>query len=136
MRNAIISLLLLLSSLFLFTGCGCSKKNTAKEETDVEVNTNEEVIKDQEVDGLKLTNTSLTKTDGIWTLVTEVSNNTGSDYELNEFTILIKDSEGNVLVTLPGYVGGTIPNGESRTINSSTDADLENAASVEYSVDK
>ena len=136
MRNAIISLLLLLSSLFLFTGCGCSKKNAAKEETDVEVNTNEEVIKDQEVDGLKLTNTSLTKTDGIWTLVTEVSNNTGSDYELNEFTILIKDSEGNVLVTLPGYVGGTIPNGESRTINSSTDADLENAASVEYSVDK
>ena len=132
MKKSIIVLLVLLSTLLVFTGCG--KKKDKK--LDIEVNTEEEVIKDQEVDGLKLTNTSLTKVDNNWTLVTEVSNNTGADYVLDEFTIIIKDADGNILTSIPGYVGGTIPNGETRTINSSTIRDLSKAAKVEYEVKK
>ena len=124
----------------LVTGCGCSKKDDNKgngtKEPDVIVNTEEDVIKDQTFEGLTFTNTSLTVVDGISTLMTQVSNDTGSDYTLDEFTITVKDSEGNIVTTLPGYVGDVIRNGETRTINSSIDIDLSKASSIEYSVKK
>lgn len=123
------------------TGCGCSKEEkknneVEKKEPVVSVNTEENVIKDQTFEGLTMTNTSLVTTNGISKLVTEVTNNTGADYYLQEFVITVKDAEGNVLDTLVGYVTGVIKNGETRTINSSTDIDLSKASSIEYSVKK
>ena len=133
MKKILISMTVVLATTLLLTGCG-KKKEEPK--NDVKSNTEENVIKDQEVDGLKMTNTSLTITNGISTLVTEVSNNTGVDYQLEEFTITIKDKDGNVLATLPGYVGETIENGSTKTIDSSIDIDLSNATSVEYEIKK
>ena len=123
------------------TGCGCSKeeeKKTEEKEKEpvVSVNTEENVIKDQTFEGLTMTNTSLVTTDGISKLVTEVTNNTGADYYLQEFEITVKDAEGNVLDTLVGYVTSVIKNGETKTINSSTDIDLSKATSIEYNVKK
>lgn len=133
-KNLLIAMSMVLA-LTLATGCGCTKtKKDEKEE--VKVNTEKEVIKDQTVDGLELTNTSLVTTDGISKLTTLVSNNTSSDYELNEFTIIIKDANGEEIVRIPGYVGSTIKAGESKTINSSVDIDLSKAKSVEYEVVK
>ncbi len=138
MKKQIKSLLALLLVVTLVTGCGCTnkdnKKNNAKD--DVKVNTEENVIKDQTFEGLTFTNTSLTTTNGVSTLITEVSNSTGSDYTLEEFTITIKNKAGEVITTIPGYVGDVIKNGETRTINSSIDIDLSNASSIEYSVKK
>ena len=138
MKKQIKSLLALLLVVTLVTGCGCTnkdnKKNNAKD--DVKVNTEENVIKDQTFEGLTFTNTSLTTTNGVSTLITEVSNSTGSDYTLEEFTITIKNKAGEVITTIPGYVGDVIKNGETRTINSSIDIDLSSASSIEYSVKK
>ena len=138
MKKQIKSLLALLLVATLVTGCGCAKKDNKKDNTkdDVKVNTEENVIKDQTFEGLTFTNTSLTTTNGVSTLITEVSNSTGSDYTLEEFTITIKNKDGEVITTIPGYVGDVIKNGETRTINSSIDIDLSNASSIEYSVKK
>ena len=138
MKKQIKSLLALLLVVTLVTGCGCAKKDNKKDNTkdDVKVNTEESVIKDQTFEGLTFTNTSLTTTNGVSTLITEVSNSTGSDYTLEEFTITIKNKAGEVITTIPGYVGDVIKNGETRTINSSIDIDLSNASSIEYSVKK
>ncbi len=138
MKKQIKSLLALLLVATLVTGCGCTKKDNKKDSTkdDVKVNTEENVIKDQTFEGLTFTNTSLTTTNGVSTLITEVSNSTGSDYTLEEFTITIKNKDGEVITTIPGYVGDVIKNGETRTINSSIDIDLSNASSIEYSVKK
>lgn len=130
-----------LIGLTLFTtGCGCSKKDGKKDieekEPEVNVNVNEDVIKDQEFEGLQMTNTALTTVDGISTLLTEVYNGTGVDYELNQFWIIVKNEAGDVIARIPGYVGEVIRNGETRTINSSTDIDLTEAVSIEYSVEK
>ena len=54
----------------------------------------------KKVDGLDMKNTSLVITDGISKLETEVINNTGSDYELKEFTIIMKDSEDKIIIEL------------------------------------
>ena len=138
MKKQIKSLLALLLVATLVTGCGCTKKDNKKNNAkdDVKVNTEENVIKDQTFEGLTFTNTSLTTTNGVSTLITEVSNSTGSDYTLEEFTITIKNKAGEVITTIPGYVGDVIKNGETRTINSSIDIDLSNASSIEYSVKK
>ena len=138
MKNNIKKALLAIFALTLVTGCGCAKKDNKKDNTkdDVKVNTEENVIKDQTFEGLTFTNTSLTTTNGVSTLITEVSNSTGSDYTLEEFTITIKNKDGEVITTIPGYVGDVIKNGETRTINSSIDIDLSNASSIEYSVKK
>ena len=138
MKRQIKSLLALLLVATLVTGCGCTKKDNKKGNTkdDVKVNTEENVIKDQTFEGLTFTNTSLTTTNGVSTLITEVSNSTGSDYTLEEFTITIKNKDGEVITTIPGYVGDVIKNGETRTINSSIDIDLSSASSIEYSVKK
>ena len=138
MKNNIQKALLAIFALALVTGCGCAKKDNKKDNTkdDVKVNTEENVIKDQTFEGLTFTNTSLTTTNGVSTLITEVSNSTGEDYTLEEFTITIKNKDWEVITTIPGYVGDVIKNGETRTINSSIDIDLSNASSIEYSVKK
>lgn len=127
-----------LASLALFaTGCGKDKEvEKETEQPESVINNNENVVKDQTFEGLQMTNTSLVTTDGISTLVTEVTNNTGADYYLNEFVITVRAADGTVMATLPGYVGEVILNGETRTINSSIDIDLSTAASIEYSVTK
>ena len=140
MKKIINITLMLLVCLTLVTGCGKDKsKNEDKKDdnkTTVEVNNNEEVTKDQNIEGIMITNTSLVYEDGISYLKATVTNNTGSDYELNEYKINVKDSDGNIIVTMPGYVGSVLKNGESKTINTMISEDLSKAYSIEYEVVK
>ena len=140
MKKIINIALMLLVCLTLVTGCGKDKtKNDDKKEDNmptIEVNDNQEVIKDQNIDGIEITNTSLVYEDGISYLKATVTNNTGSDYELNEYKINVKDSDGNIIVTMPGYVGSVIKNGESKSINTMISEDLSKAYSIEYEVVK
>ena len=140
MKKVINITLMLLVCLTLVTGCGKDKsKNEDKKDdnkTTVEVNNNEEVTKDQNIEWITITNTSLVYEEEISYLKSTVTNNTGSDYELNEYKINVKDSDGNIIVTMPGYVGSVIKNGESKTINTMISEDLNNAYSIEYEVVK
>ena len=138
MKKIINVSLMLLVCLTLVTGCGKNneKDNNKDSKTDMEVNTNDEVIKDQNIDGLEITNTSLVYENGLSYFSATVTNNTGSDYELNEYRINVKDSEGNIIITIPGYVGSIIKNGESKNINSQVTEDLSKAASIEYEIVK
>lgn len=131
---------MLLVCLTLVTGCGKDKTTNDDKKEDnmptIEVNDNQEVIKDQNIDGIEITNTSLVYEDGISYLKATVTNNTGVDYELNEYKINVKDSDGNIRVTMPGYVGSILKNGESKNINTMISEDLSKAYSIEYEVIK
>ena len=132
MNKTLKIILISLMGLSLLTGCG--KKE--EQEPPIKVNTNENVIKDQEVEGLTMTNTSLVYENGTTTLVTEVINNTKEDYTLKRIKIIVKDKEGNIITTLIGTIADTIKPGESRIIDSDTPIDLSEAESIEYSVIK
>ena len=140
MKKIINITIMLLVCLTLVTGCGKDKmKNDDKKEDNmptIEVNDNQEVIKNQNIDGIEITNTSLVYENGISYLKATVTNNTGSDYELNEYKINVKDNDGNIIVTMPGYVGSVIKNGESKSINTMISEDLSKAYSIEYEVVK
>jgi hypothetical protein len=133
MKKTFLTGLALLLTVSIATGCGCKKKEKTTEDTSKETyNTNEGVIKDQEVEGLKLTNTSLVSTENSATLVTSVSNPTNEDKEVRIFYIHVKDKNGDEIVTLQGYVGGVVPAGQTREITSNVDRNLDNAYKVEY----
>ena len=132
MKKALKIILISLMGLSLLTGCG--KKE--EQEPPIKVNTNENVIKDQEVEGLTMTNTSLVYENGTTTLVTEVTNNTKEDYPVKRIKITVKDKEGNIITTLIGTIADTIKPGESRIIDTDTPIDLSEAESIEYSVIK
>ena len=138
MKKVINISLMLLVCLTLVTGCGKNnnRDNNKDSKSDMKVNTNDEVIKNQNIDGLEITNTSLVYENGLSYFSATVTNNTGSDYELNEYRINVKDSEGNIIITIPGYVGSIIKNGESKNINSQVTEDLSKAASIEYEIVK
>ena len=134
MKKTIKTLLIGILTISLLTGCGCSKKEQPQD--DIKTNTNEDVIKDQVVDGITMTNTSMVTTNKTTKLTASVTNNTDKDYVLDEYMIIVKDEDGNQIVKIPGYVGDTIKAGETRTISSSVDIDLSKAASIEYEVKK
>lgn len=114
---------------------GLFRGKDSKDETpdnDAHANTSEDVIKDQEVEGLRFSNTSLIMENGGSKLTTEVKNLTGEDIDLQSFDILVKDKDGKEMVTLLGYVGEVIKADETRIITSETDVDLTKAAAIEY----
>lgn len=109
------------------------KKKDTETQEETKANTNEGVIKDQTVGSLEMTNTSLTiNKDGTSQLVTSVSNKTAETVTVETFDIYVKDKDGNLLVTLVGYVGGEVPAGETREIVSNVTMDLSNATDISY----
>lgn len=135
MKKILLTMTLLIS-FSLFTGCGKKKEEPKAEEEKIEANTNENVIKNQNVDGIEFTNTSLIITNGVSRLTATVTNKTGSDYNLNEYDITIYDKDGNIIIIIPGYIGEVIKKDESKNLDTSVDIDLSNAASITYIVKK
>lgn len=129
----ILALVLAFSLFFgLATGCGCNKKEDKKEE--VKINTNEGVIKDQELEVFTFTNTSLVYEDNTSILITKVTNTSDQTEYLKEFKIHVKDAAGNEIVELTGFVGDNIGANSSTTISSSYSEDLTKATTIEYEV--
>lgn len=126
---------ILVFALVFFLAFGLFSGNDSKDKTTENgtyANTSEDVIKDQEVEGLRFSNTSLIMENGRSKLTTEVKNLTGEDIDLQSFDILVKDKDGKEMVTLLGYVGEVIKADETRIITSETDVDLTKAAAIEY----
>ena len=140
MKKKLLLALVMLLSLSVVTGCGCGKKKDKKPTSNivgkVDYNTNEGVIEDKTVEGLKLTNTSLKTSKYYSTLVTSVTNPTDKDIYVRIFDIIVKDKEGKVILKLQGYVGGVVPAKQTRNITSNVDMDLSNAYKVDYELVK
>ena len=127
-----------LCAVSLITGCGCSndkkKEEKKQEEEVVRTNTNEDVIKNQEVEQFKFENTSLAYIDGTSYLETTVTNTSSEDQSLVEFWIHVYNEKGEEVVRLTGFVGSTLKAGESKSITSSYGDDLSKATKIEYEV--
>ena len=134
MKKTLIVALSSLLLLFLATGCGCTKKEEKKDNNKVKVNTNNDVIKDQKLEVFTFTNTSLIYEDSTSILTTVVTNNSDKTEYLKEFTINVRDKDGNIIIQLPGYVGDNIEAKSSTVITSSYGDDLTKAASIDYEI--
>lgn len=126
MKKIIKLIVIGLLSATILTGCGCEK--------DKDSGVNDELIKDQQVESFEFTNTSLVYENNASVLETLVTNKSDKTEYLSEFDILVKDKDGNVIVTLTGFIGSSIGAGESRVIASTYSEDLTKAASIEYKI--
>ena len=99
-------------------------------------NTNEGVVGDKIIEGLKFTNSSLVTSEAGSNLITLVTNTTDTNIEVRIIDIIVKDKDGKLLVNMQGYVGGSIPAHDSREVYSSVDMNLSSATDIEYKIVK
>lgn len=130
----ITKILFLFIATFIFlTGCNNTEEKENKKETQKE-NINKEVIKDQNLEVFKFTNTSLKYENSTSVLQTTVTNTSSEKQYLKEFKIHVRDKKDNEIVELIGYVGDYIDKNQSKIITSSYGDDLTNAYSIDYEI--
>lgn len=138
MKNKMIIILITIVLLNVITGCENVKKNKHQKENKENpiMNYEKNVIKNQNIEGIDITNTSLVIEKNTSKLETKITNNTNSDYKLENFEIIVKDENNKEIIIIPEYVGVEIKKGESIITNVVVDVDLKSAKSIEYKVKK
>ena len=141
MKKTLLTVLVAFLAVGIATGCGCKKKssnnngsngsngNNGETKTEESYNTNEDVIKDQEVEGISFKNAKLENNN----LEVEVSSATSQS--IKTIDVVYKDNNGTEITRLSGYVGNTIDNDVKRLVVG-TDEDISNAYSIEYIINK
>ena len=121
----------------LLTGCFGKKKTETKEvKENKSIIDNKNVLKEQAIDGIKISNVALSVTDGLSTYTAKVTNTTDKDISIEDIDIIVKNKEEKELVKMLGYIGSTIKPNEEKNIISTTDMDLSNADSISYKINK
>lgn len=123
-------MILSLTTLFLLVGCG--KKEEIKEPSK-DIETNKTPISDKVLDDFSFTNTNIVVENNHSTLTTQVTNNSSEDKSIEQFKIIIKDKDGNVMKETIGYIGGVIKSKESKTIITGVNMSLTDTYDIEYS---
>lgn len=106
-----------------------------EEEPTIKYNTNEEIVKDKEINGILFTNIECAYDGNISLITYTIKNNTGETINLKEYDINIKDKEGNLLAIMSPNLDKEIAPGESFDTGNSIDIDLSNAYSMELNLD-
>lgn len=123
-------MILSLSVLFLLVGCG--KKEEFKE-PNKDIETTENQISDKVLDVFSFENASIVKENGSSTITVQVTNNSDEDKNVEQFKIIIKNKDGEVVKQTIGYIGGVIKSKETKTIITSIVLDLSDVYDIEYS---
>ena len=122
--------LVLVALLFLLTGCNSDKKETSNITND-----NENVIKEQVVDELKINDVSLIYDGSMSTFTANINNTSDKEISISKFEVDVKNESGNKLTTLLA-TGMNIEANSSFMITITSDIDLSKAYSVEYHIVK
>jgi len=96
-------------------------------EDGTKLNTSEELKKEKEIEGIKITNIQLTEQGGQTVLLADVTNSTEAETDVIGINIIVLDKEGNEIGTIPGAVSPLKP-GETKQFNATiSGADSVNA---------
>lgn len=108
-----------------------SSEKIANSDKDKEIfaHTEEQIIKEEQLDGLKFSNISLITKNGYTTFTCDVTNTKEEEINTENVNIDLKDNEGNTVITLLGNIGSSLKPGEVRTITSNAKGDFKNVVS-------
>ena len=126
----------LISLCVLLTGCFGKKAAANEEKVNKTVIENKNVTKEQEVDGVKISDIQLSVSDGLSTYTAKVTNESKKEINIEDIDIIVKDDKDKELVKMIGYIGETIKPDETKEIISTTDMDLSKANLITYKVNK
>lgn len=139
MSKKIIALFLACGLIFA-TGCGKKTNDNKKPDdnngntiiTEPSANTEDGVVGEQTIDGLKFTNVTLISEGESTVYTADVVNTTDTAIDVKSFNIIFRDKDGKEIVTILVFVGSNIAPNESVPVSSSVDMSLLNAKSAEY----
>lgn len=128
-----VAYLALVASLVLTLSVGCGN---SEEETNNNEQKNQEIVKEQNMNGVSITNITLTTKDNTTTYQATVTNTTEEVKHVTKIDITLKDKDGNVIGTSVGFVDADLQPTEARIIQCNFDGDLtQTAVSVDYVVE-
>lgn len=122
------------------SGCSCSlkkKPNDNNDNGDNENNivfTDENLVGEQNVNGILLENTTFEVNNGVTTIITKVTNKTEAEFQLDNYQIIITDKNGVILTILTSSVNEKLAVDDTRSYTTVFEFDLSDAANVEYEV--
>ena len=90
--------------------------------------TEDGIIKEEEYEGLKITNITMITNNGYTTFSADVTNTNAEPTNFENVNIELKDEEGNVIITLLGNIGTGLKQNETRTITASAKGDFKTVA--------
>lgn len=128
-------LFLMLVSIFIITGCGCDKKKQ-EEIPEEKPKINEEILKEQEVENLKIHDVDVRLEEGNTVFTIHIKNTSEEDIYIKEFLMNFKDENGNAMLPEPvlNPFYDTIEAGEIQALSVLIRQDITNAASVVYEI--
>lgn len=97
---------------------------------------NSSYFSDQEIDRLSFKNVNLVYEDGISKYTVEVENTLDTEYSLKTINITLRNSTGDEIETLIGYIGNHLSKGERKLLDISIDKELTDIVSIEYTINK
>lgn len=91
-----------------------------------------ELLKNQTVESLEFSNATMSGNK----LTVDVKNVSDISYNLETIDVKYLDASGNEIVTVNGYIGNSILEDSTKKLVVDTDADLSQAASIQYVIHK
>lgn len=123
-------ILLLMVYISLVSFCACSKKDNNDNDYNLDKNINGK----QNIEGILFENILFKVDLENVEISTKVKNNNEIDFYLENFQMIIKDKNGNILTTLNQTVEENLAANSEVTYNNKYTLNLINATSIEYNV--
>ena len=136
--KTILIISLLFISLFV-TSCGKKADNTEKlnnNENIISQNTNPNVVKKQEIEGLLFDNIILKTNNNMSYFTANVTNTTDEKINVKYIKITVYDNENKELFSFNNYIGDYIESKSTLKLSSNIEGDLTTIYSVKYEVIK
>jgi protein involved in sex pheromone biosynthesis len=134
----ILIISLLFTSLFV-TSCGKKTDNTEtsnNNENIISQNTNPNVVKKQEIEGLLFDNIILKTNNNMSYFTANVTNTTDEKINVKYIKITVYDNENKELFSFNNYIGDYIESKSTLKLSSNIEGDLTTIYSVKYEVIK
>lgn len=127
----VVIVALIIGLIVSFNIGGKSDNITKNEEEGMVANTNEGIISETTYEGLQFSNISLISENGYSTFSADVTNTTTTNSNISDVNIILKDKNGNEIITLRGNIGEPLAPNETRTITAVTKGKFANATTKE-----
>ena len=134
-----ILIISLLFTSFLVTSCGKKVYNTEtpnNSENIISQNTNPNVVKKQEIEGLLFDNIILKTNNNMSYFTANVTNTTDEKINVKYIKITVYDNENKELFSFNNYIGDYIESKSTLKLSSNIEGDLTTIYSVKYEVIK
>lgn len=134
-----ILIISLLFTSFLVTSCGKKVDNTEtsnNSENIISQNTNPNVVKKQEIEGLLFDNIILKTNNNMSYFTANVTNTTDEKINVKYIKITVYDNENKELFSFNNYIGDYIESKSTLKLSSNIEGNLTTIYSVKYEVIK